>query len=68
MADLDFNQLRSGSELLKRGLARMQQGGVIMDVVNPEQAAVAEDEAAVAELKIPSTSVFVVRSPLALGV
>ncbi|DAC23818.1 MAG TPA: pyridoxal 5'-phosphate synthase lyase subunit PdxS, partial [Candidatus Poseidoniales archaeon] len=34
----DFSQLRMGSDLLKRGFARMQQGGVIMDVVNPEQA------------------------------
>ena len=38
MSDLDFTKFRSGSELLKRGFARMQQGGVIMDVVNAEQA------------------------------
>ena len=44
----DFTQFRKGSDLLKRGFARMQQGGVIMDVVNPEQAAVAEDAGAVA--------------------
>ena len=29
----DFSQLRKGSELLKRGFARMQQGGVIMGSV-----------------------------------
>ena len=52
MIDLDFNQFRSGSELLKRGFARMQQGGVIMDVVNPEQAAVAEDAGAVAVMAL----------------
>ena len=44
----DFSTLRQGSELLKRGFARMQQGGVIMDVVDAEQAAVAEDSGAVA--------------------
>ena len=52
MTDLDFNQFRSGSELLKRGFARMQQGGVIMDVVDPEQAAVAEDAGAVAVMAL----------------
>ncbi|DAC55810.1 MAG TPA: pyridoxal 5'-phosphate synthase lyase subunit PdxS [Candidatus Poseidoniaceae archaeon] len=52
MTQLDFNQFRSGSELLKRGLARMQQGGVIMDVVNPEQAAIAEDAGAVAVMAL----------------
>ena len=52
MIDLDFNKFRSGSELLKRGFARMQQGGVIMDVVNPEQAAVAEDAGAVAVMAL----------------
>ena len=35
----DISQLRHGTELLKRGFARMQKGGVIMDVVTPEQAA-----------------------------
>ena len=43
----DFTQFRKGSELLKRGFARMQQGGVIMDVVNPEASSVAEDAGAV---------------------
>ena len=52
MGDLDFNKFRSGSELLKRGFARMQQGGVIMDVVDPEQAAVAEDAGAVAVMAL----------------
>lgn len=27
-----------GSDLIKRGMAQMQKGGVIMDVVNAEQA------------------------------
>lgn len=35
-----------GSEALKRGLAQMLKGGVIMDVVTPEQAKIAEDAGA----------------------
>ena len=52
MVRTDFSQLRNGSDLLKRGFARMQQGGVIMDVVDPEQAAVAEDAGAVAVMAL----------------
>ena len=52
MVRTDFTQLRNGSDLLKRGFARMQQGGVIMDVVDPEQAAVAEDAGAVAVMAL----------------
>src|SRR2546428_342012 len=37
--DLDLKQLRFGTELLKRGFAKMQKGGVVMDVTNAEQAA-----------------------------
>jgi pyridoxal 5'-phosphate synthase pdxS subunit len=44
--------LRYGSELLKRGFARMQQGGVIMDVTNGEQAAIAEEAGAVAVMAL----------------
>ncbi|MGA2433500.1 MAG: pyridoxal 5'-phosphate synthase lyase subunit PdxS [Acidimicrobiales bacterium] len=46
-----------GSALVKRGLADMLRGGVIMDVVNPEQAKVAEDAGAVAVMaleRVPS--------------
>lgn len=52
MVRTDFTQLRNGSDLLKRGFARMQQGGVIMDVVNPDQAAIAEDAGAVAVMAL----------------
>ena len=52
MTRTDFTQLRNGSELLKRGFARMQQGGVIMDVVDAEQAAIAEDAGAVAVMAL----------------
>ncbi|MDE2282431.1 MAG: pyridoxal 5'-phosphate synthase lyase subunit PdxS [Actinomycetales bacterium] len=46
-----------GSARVKRGLADMLRGGVIMDVVNPEQAKVAEDAGAVAVMaleRVPS--------------
>ncbi len=46
-----------GSVLVKRGLADMLRGGVIMDVVNPEQAKIAEDSGAVAVMaleRVPS--------------
>src|SRR5487761_774740 len=39
---------RTGTELVKRGLAEMLRGGVIMDVVTAEQARLAEDTGAVA--------------------
>ena len=44
---VDLGNMRHGTELLKRGFAKMQEGGVIMDVVTPEQAHVAEDSGAV---------------------
>ncbi|ESS04668.1 MAG: SOR/SNZ family [uncultured archaeon A07HR67] len=44
----DLEELRQGTELVKRGFARMQKGGVIMDVVDREQARIAEDAGAVA--------------------
>jgi len=46
-----------GSALVKRGLADMLRGGVIMDVVNPEQARIAEDAGAVSVMaleRVPS--------------
>ena len=43
---IDLNRMRKGTELLKRGFAKMQEGGVIMDVVTPEQAHIAEDAGA----------------------
>jgi pyridoxal 5'-phosphate synthase pdxS subunit len=41
-----------GSERLKRGFAKMQKGGVIMDITNPEQAVVAEEAGAVAVMAL----------------
>jgi pyridoxal 5'-phosphate synthase pdxS subunit len=47
-----LENLRFGSELVKRGFARMQQGGVIMDVTTAEQAGIAEDVGAVAVMAL----------------
>jgi pyridoxal 5'-phosphate synthase pdxS subunit len=47
-----IEKLRFGTELVKRGFARMQQGGVIMDVTNADQAAVAEEAGAVAVMAL----------------
>ena len=43
---------RTGGERVKRGLAEMLKGGVIMDVVTPEQAKIAEDAGAVAVMAL----------------
>jgi pyridoxal 5'-phosphate synthase pdxS subunit len=50
--DLDIKKLRFGTELLKRGFAKMQKGGVIMDVTNREQAIIAEEAGAVAVMAL----------------
>ena len=47
-----IEKLRFGTELVKRGFARMQQGGVIMDVTTAEQAAIAEEAGAVAVMAL----------------
>ncbi|SFD71681.1 pyridoxal phosphate synthase yaaD subunit [Lentibacillus persicus] len=47
----------TGTERVKRGMAEMQKGGVIMDVVNAEQAKIAEEAGAVAVMaleRVPS--------------
>ncbi|MFV0317782.1 MAG: pyridoxal 5'-phosphate synthase lyase subunit PdxS [Microthrixaceae bacterium] len=43
---------QTGTQLVKRGLAEMLKGGVIMDVVTPDQAKVAEDAGAVAVMAL----------------
>ncbi|BDZ72066.1 pyridoxal 5'-phosphate synthase lyase subunit PdxS [Methanobacterium petrolearium] len=46
-----------GTELLKKGFAKMTKGGVIMDVVNAEQATIAEEAGAVSVMaleKVPA--------------
>ncbi len=49
---MKLEELRFGTELLKRGFASMQKGGVIMDVVNAEQAKIAEEAGAVAVMAL----------------
>ncbi|MBC1521521.1 pyridoxal 5'-phosphate synthase lyase subunit PdxS [Listeria aquatica] len=47
----------TGTEKVKRGMAQMQKGGVIMDVINAEQAKIAEEAGAVAVMaleRVPS--------------
>ena len=46
------NQDKADSMAVKRGLAQMLKGGVIMDVVTPEQARIAEDAGAVAVMAL----------------
>ncbi|HTD80933.1 MAG TPA: pyridoxal 5'-phosphate synthase lyase subunit PdxS, partial [Thermoplasmata archaeon] len=50
--NLDLKTLRFGTELLKRGFAKMQKGGVIMDVTNADQALIAEEAGAVAVMAL----------------
>lgn len=47
----------TGNDAVKRGMAQMQKGGVIMDVINAEQAKIAQDAGAVAVMaleRVPS--------------
>ncbi len=48
---------QTGTQLVKRGLAEMLRGGVIMDVVRPDEAKIAEDAGATAVMaleRVPS--------------
>jgi pyridoxal 5'-phosphate synthase pdxS subunit len=57
MAQTSGDSRRSGTFTVKRGLADMLRGGVIMDVVTAEQARIAEDAGAVAVMaleRVPS--------------
>ena len=49
---MDMSNLQTGSFPVKRGLAEMLSGGVIMDVVTPEQAKIAEDAGACAVMAL----------------
>lgn len=48
----DDTTSRTGTSRVKRGLAEMLRGGVIMDVVTPEHARIAEDAGAVAVMAL----------------
>ncbi|RLI94697.1 MAG: pyridoxal 5'-phosphate synthase lyase subunit PdxS, partial [Candidatus Altiarchaeales archaeon] len=45
-------EVKVGTDLLKKGFAKMVKGGVIMDVTNAEQARIAEDAGAVAVMAL----------------
>lgn len=49
---MQLEKLRHGTELLKRGFAKMQKGGVIMDVTSPAEAQIAERAGAVAVMAL----------------
>lgn len=52
LGEVRVMEIRFGSERLKRGFAKMQKGGVIMDVTNREQAIIAEEAGAVAVMAL----------------
>ncbi len=52
MGDATSSTPQTGTARVKRGLADMLKGGVIMDVVTPEQARIAEDAGAVAVMAL----------------
>ncbi len=49
---MQLENLRHGTELIKRGFASMQKGGVIMDVTTPDEALIAERAGAVAVMAL----------------
>jgi pyridoxal 5'-phosphate synthase pdxS subunit len=49
---VNLNELKFGTEKLKKGFAKMQKGGVVMDVTNAEQAIIAEESGAVAVMAL----------------
>jgi pyridoxal 5'-phosphate synthase pdxS subunit len=50
--ETELEDLKRGTDLVKRGFASMQKGGVIMDVVDAEQARIAEEAGAVAVMAL----------------
>ena len=52
MTDTAATAQATGTDGVKRGMAEMLKGGVIMDVVTPEQAKIAEDAGAVAVMAL----------------
>src|ERR1700743_2953351 len=51
-ADVTPSSPETGTARVKRGMAEMLKGGVIMDVVTPEQAKIAERAGAVAVMRL----------------
>ena len=50
--NLDLSKMKHGTDLLKRGFAAMQKGGVVMDVTDAKQAKLAEEAGAVAVMAL----------------
>src|SRR5581483_6944161 len=50
--EVNLETLRHGTTLIKRGFAKMQKGGVVMDVTTAEQARIAEEAGAVAVMAL----------------
>jgi pyridoxal 5'-phosphate synthase pdxS subunit len=49
---VNLNELKFGTEKIKKGFAKMQKAGVIMDVTNAKQAVIAENSGAVAVMAL----------------
>jgi len=52
MKKIEIPEMKFGTARLKKGFAKMQKGGVVMDVTNVEQANIAEDSGAVAVMAL----------------
>jgi pyridoxal 5'-phosphate synthase pdxS subunit len=52
MKQAESHKLKFGTDRLKKGFAKMQKGGVIMDVTTAEQALIAEDSGAIAVMAL----------------
>ena len=52
MKSIDNKKIKLGTTTLKEGFAKMQKGGVVMDVTTAEQAQIAEDSGAVAVMAL----------------
>lgn len=52
MNTLNLPDLKFGTDKIKKGFAKMQKGGVIMDVTNAQQARIAEDNGAIAVMAL----------------
>jgi pyridoxal 5'-phosphate synthase pdxS subunit len=52
MKDFDISKFKYGTYKLKKGFAKMQKNGVVMDVTNSKQASIAEENGAIAVMAL----------------
>jgi pyridoxal 5'-phosphate synthase pdxS subunit len=52
MKDFDISRFKYGTYKLKKGFAKMQKNGVVMDVTNSKQASIAEENGAIAVMAL----------------